>query len=33
MVLAATADTQNLTGEHDLFDEYIFNEARWSPSP
>ncbi|MBR5225545.1 MAG: serine hydrolase [Clostridia bacterium] len=32
MILAATADTQNLTGEHDLFDEYIFNEARWSPA-
>ncbi len=32
MVVAATADTQNLTGEHDLFDEYIFNEARWSPA-
>ncbi len=32
MILAATANTQNLTGEHDLFDEYIFNEARWSPS-
>ena len=32
MILAATADTQNLTGEHDLFDEYIFNEARWTPS-
>ncbi len=32
MVLAATADTQNLTGEHDLFDEYIFNENRWTPS-
>ena len=31
MILAATADTQNLTGEHDLFDEYIFNEARWTP--
>lgn len=33
MVVAATADTQNLTGEHDLFDEYIFNESRWAPSP
>ena len=32
MIVAATADTQNLTGEHDLFDEYIFNEARWSPA-
>lgn len=32
MVLAATADTKDLTGEHDLFDEYLFNEARWVPS-
>lgn len=32
MVLAATADTKNLTGEHDLFDEYLFNEVRWTPA-
>ncbi|MBR5287674.1 MAG: serine hydrolase [Clostridia bacterium] len=32
MIVAATADTQNLTGEHDLFDEFIFNEARWTPA-
>ena len=32
MIVAATACTENLTGEHDLFDEYIFNEARQTPA-
>lgn len=32
MIVAATAHTENLTGEHDLFDEYIFNEARQTPA-
>lgn len=31
MIVVATAHTENLTGEHDLFDEYIFNEARQTP--
>ena len=34
MVVAATACTENLTGEHDLFDEYLFNDARHAiPAP
>lgn len=32
MIVCATAHTENLTGEHDLFDEYIFNEARQTPA-
>ena len=28
MVLAATADTENLIGEFDLFNTYLFDEAR-----
>ena len=32
MIVAATACTQNLTGEHDLFDEYLFNDARQTPA-
>ena len=32
MVLAATADTENLVGEFDLFNEYIFNPARRTPA-
>lgn len=32
MIVAATARTENLTGEHDLFDEYIFNDARQTPA-
>lgn len=31
MIVAATAHTENLTGEHDLFDEYLFNDARQTP--
>lgn len=31
MIVAATACTENLTGEHDLFDEYLFNDARQAP--
>lgn len=33
MVLAATADTEDLSGEFDLFNEYIFNEARQTAAP
>ncbi|MBR3794474.1 MAG: serine hydrolase [Clostridia bacterium] len=33
MVLAATAKTEDLVGEFDLFNEYIFNEARQTPAP
>jgi len=32
MIVAATACTENLTGEHDLFDEYLFNDARQTPA-
>ena len=32
MIVAATACTENLTGEHDLFDEYLFSEARRTPA-
>ena len=32
MIIAATARTENLTGEHDLFDEYLFNDARQTPA-
>ena len=29
-----SACTENLTGEHDLFDEYLFNDARHAiPAP
>ena len=31
MIVAATACTENLTGEHDLFDEYLFNDAHQTP--
>ena len=31
LIVAATACTENLTGEHDLFDEYLFNDARQAP--
>jgi len=31
MIVAATACTENLTGEHDLFDEYLFCDARQTP--
>ena len=31
MIVAATACTENLTGEHDLFDEYLFRDARQTP--
>ena len=32
MIVAATACTENLTGEHDLFDEYLFNDERQTPA-
>ena len=32
MLVAATACTENLTGEHDLFDEYLFNDERQTPA-
>ena len=32
MVLAATADTENLIGEFDLFNTDLFDEARQAPA-
>ncbi|MGN1369352.1 MAG: serine hydrolase domain-containing protein [Aristaeellaceae bacterium] len=32
MVLVATADTENLIGEFDLFNTYLFDEARQTPA-